>query len=377
MNKLFKLLGITAMVMAVLFFMVKVRGDEHLYKALWACYLHGNSSATIDDAKFFDTHTVEAAKEKQDWPTGAAYNQPVPEKLQKVFDKTGTVAFLVIKNDSIISEHYWDNYSDSSQSNSFSMAKSMTTMLAQIAIQKNILTGWHQRVNSILPRVKGPHAAELELWHLSTMSSGLDWEESYQNPWSVTARAYYGTDIQELMYTLPIKDTPGQAFNYQSGSTQLLAMCLMQATGKSLSELASEWLWQPLQTTHDATWHTDTKGNEMAYCCFNSNARDFARLGKMMLHRGNFNGTQVLDSAFVQLATTGALAPHYGYSFWIDETQGTKAFFQWGFCGQYIITVPEHNLVMVRLGTTDMVDPNEQSEYCRVLVKEVLEMTIK
>lgn len=377
MNKLFKLLGITAIVIAVLFFIAKARGDEYLYKALWACYLHGNNSATIDDAKYFDTHVVDAAKEKQDWPTGAAYNQPVPEKPQKVFDKTGTVAFLVIKNDSIISEHYWDNYSDSSLSNSFSMAKSITTMLAQIAVQKHIFTGWHQKVNSILPRVKGPHAAELELWHLSTMSSGLDWDESYQNPWSVTAKAYYGNDIQELMLTLPISDTPGRSFNYQSGSTQLLAMCLIQATGKSLAELASEWLWQLLQTTHDATWHTDTKGSEMAYCCFNSNARDFARFGKMMLHRGNFNGTQILDSAFVRLATTGALAPYYGYSFWLDETQGTKAFFQWGFCGQYIITVPEHNLVIVRLGTTDMVDRDEQSEYCRVLVKGVLEMTKK
>lgn len=209
------------------------------------------------------------------------------------------------------------------------------------------------------------------------MSSGLDWDESYKNPWSVTAKAYYSDDIRELMFTLPISDEPGKSFNYQSGSTQLLGLCLIQTTGKSLSELASEWLWKPLQTTHDAKWHTDEKGTEMAYCCFNTNARDFAHFGKMMLHQGNWNGTQVLDTAFVQMATTPALSPNYGYSFWLDNTQGTKAFFQWGFCGQYIITVPEYNLVIVRLGNTDLVDKENFSEYCRVLVKEVLGMVKK
>lgn len=378
MNKLTKILTGTAIVIAVLFIIIKVRGDEYLLKGLWACYLHGESSATIDDAKYFATHKVEAAKETWEWPVRADYNKlALPEKLQKTFKETGTVAFLVIQNDSILSEHYWDSYSDSSQSNSFSMAKSITTMLAQVAIQKGIFQGWHQKVNSILPQVRGKHVAELELWHLSTMSSGLDWDESYQNPWSVTAKAYYGNDIRSLMFTLPIVDTPGRVFNYQSGSTELLALCLIQATGKSLSELASEWLWKPLQSTHDAKWHTDAKGTEMAYCCFNTNARDFARFGKLMLYQGNWNGTQLLDTSFVQMATVPALSPNYGYSFWLDHSQNTKVFFQWGFCGQYIITVPEYNLVIVRLGNIDLVDKNDISEYCGLMVKEVLGMIKK
>ena len=280
----------------------------------------------------------------------------------------------MIKDDSILTEHYWDGYTDSSLSNSFSMAKSITTMLAEIAIQKVMLKGWHQKVKDILPELKGAHAGELELWHLSTMSSGLQWEEAYKNPFAITAKAYYGDHVNELMLTLPIADEPGKLFNYQSGNTELLGMCVMKVTGKSFSELASEWLWKPLQAQHDAKWHTDPQGTELCYCCFNSDARDFARFGKMMLHQGNWNGTQILDSSFVKLATTPALAPEYGYSFWLDESHGTKVFAQRGILGQYIITIPEYNLVIVRLGRHSLPKLNKAPEDFHIIVEQVLSM---
>ncbi len=197
-------------------------------------------------------------------------------------------------------------------------------MLVQIAIQKGHLTGWNQKVKDLLHWLTGEYSDELELWHLSTMSSGIEWEELYKHPFAVTAKAYYGADIRELMHDIPIADKPGQRFNYQSGSTQLLGIALMDATGKSLSELASEWLWKPIEPAHDAAWHLDDSGTELAFCCFNSNARDFARFGRLMLHKGNWNGRQLLDSAYVEMATNGALAPFYGYGFWILEVAGPK-----------------------------------------------------
>jgi CubicO group peptidase (beta-lactamase class C family) len=210
---------------------------------------------------------------------------------------------------------------------------------------------------------------------LSTMTSGLDWDESYKNPFTVTAKAYYGDHVRELMLSLPIVDEPGTVYNYQSGSTELLGMCLMQASGKSLSELASEWLWKPLQAEHDAKWHTDAQGTELCYCCFNTDARDFARFGKLMLHKGNWNGTQIIDSSFVEMATSPALAPFYGYSFWLNNTQGTKVFYQNGFLGQYIITIPEYNLVIVRLGRHSMLPDNDSDPGdFHVIVHEVLGM---
>ena len=375
MKKLLKVTAGIIIVLALIVASVKLSGNGYLIKGVWASYLHGNNSATISDARFFDTHKIAAGTDAQHWPVHTGYNQtPLSAGLQAVLSKTQSVAFLVVQNDSILTEHYWDSYSDSSLSNSFSMAKSVTTMLVQIAIQKGIIKDWHQKVNSILPELKGPHAGELELWHLSTMSSGLQWDEAYKDPFAVTAKAYYGDDVRKLMLSLPIINEPGKEYNYQSGSTQMLALCLTQATGKSLADLASTWLWKPLQAEHDAQWHTDAQGTELAYCCFNSNARDFARFGKLMLHQGNWNGTQILDSSFVQLATSPALAPFYGYSFWLNESHGTKVFAQRGILGQYVITIPEYKLVIVRLGQHCLPQVNHFPEDFDEIVDGVLGM---
>ena len=377
MKKFLKVISIIVTVFAMLCLVIIATGNTHLFKGVWACYLHGTAGPTIDDARFFDTHLIAAGNEKWQWPVSSNYNkQPLSQTLQSHFKETGTVAFLVIHNDSILSENYWDGYSDSVLSNSFSMAKSVTTMLAEIAIEKGIFQGWHQKVKSFLPELKGDYADELELWHLSTMSSGLRWEENYKSPFTITAVTYYGPDVQAEMRDLPISSEPGKKFIYQSGSPELLAFCLMKATGKTLADLASEWLWKPLGAEHDAKWHTDSKGTELAWCCFNSNARDFARFGKLMLHNGNWNGKQILDSSFTQMATKPALDDAYGYSFWLGSTQGVKAFFQWGLGGQYIITIPEYNTVIVRLGGKDIV-ANHRSEYCKIMVDEVLKMVTK
>lgn len=377
MKKLIRLLAGFSLLIVLLILIAYSTGNGYLMKGLWASYLHGYNSASIGDARFFDTHTIDAPGRYEEWPLHASYNQqPLSAPLTAMLEKTKTVAFLVIKEDSILCEQYWDKYTDSSRSNSFSMAKSITTMLAQVAIQKGFLKAWNQKVKSLLPELTGPYADSLELWHLSTMSSGLDWDEKYKDPFSVTAKAYYGNDVNKLLLQLPIVNQPGKVYNYQSGSTQLLGMCVMKVTGQSLSSLASDWLWKPLQAQHAAQWHTDEKGMELAYCCFNSNARDFARFGKMMLHMGRWNETQILDSAFVSLATSPALVPYYGYSFWLDDSHGTPIFYQRGILGQYIITIPQYHTIIVRLGHERIPpqDGQNHTEDFHVAVDEVLKM---
>ncbi len=375
MKTLVRVLLGTAITVVLLLAVAQFTGNGYLIKAFGASYLRGYNSASIGDAKYFDTREVPAASTSSEWPIHQQYNQDkLSERLTQTLEETESVAFLIVKNDSIIQEYYWDGYSDSSRSNSFSMAKNIVTMLAQIAIQKGFFTSWQQPVKEILPSITGQYANELQLWHLSTMSSGLDWDEHYTSPFTVTAKAYYGNDLENLVLQLPIVDKPGQAFNYQSGSTQLLAMAIMKATGKPLATLASEWLWVPLQAKNDALWHLDHDGGtELAYCCFNSNARDFARFGKLMVHQGNWNGAQILDSSFVSLATKGTLVDYYGYSFWIDPNRGTPVFAQHGILGQYIISIPEKNLVVVRLGHHDMGDaPNQHTNDFNIIVDEVL-----
>lgn len=356
---------------------LKITGNGFLIKGVWVVYMHGETSATIDDARFFDTRTIKAPEQGQAWELSPTYNYTgLTDSLKRTLEVSESVAFLVVQEDKLEHEEYWDGYSSSSQSNSFSMAKSMTTMLVQIAIQKGLLKGWNDKVSDYLSELKGEYKDELELRHLSTMTGGLKWNEHYKNPFDITAKAYYGANVEELLYKeVPIVDKPGLRYEYQSGATQYLALVLKKATGKSLSELTSEWLWKPMGAEHDALWNLDDEGGtELAYCCFNSNIRDFARFGKLLLNQGNWEGTQILDSAFIKMATQAQYADFYGYSFWIDnQSHGTKVFYMRGILGQYIIVVPERDLVIVRLGKHRLAkgEDNHPMDF-HVIVEEVL-----
>ncbi|MBP9152633.1 MAG: serine hydrolase [Flavobacteriales bacterium] len=348
-------------------------GNQFLIKGLWAAYLHGNTSATISDAKFFDTRTVEAGTANP-WKVSAELNKkPLSERLRASLEDTRSVAFLIAQGGEITYEEYWDGYSDSSRSNSFSMAKSITTMLAQCAIQDGYIKSWDAKVIEFLPELKGDFAQELTLRNLSTMTAGLDFNEHYSNPFDITAKLYYGPDVKNLMIEkVPVIEKPG-TYEYQSGATQLLGLAVMTATGKSLAEYASEKLWKPMGATHSVEWHLDSEdGKELAFCCFNSNARDFARFGQMMLQKGNYNGVQILDTAFVDMATVPFVEPYYGHSFWMTDEYGTHIFYQRGILGQYIIVIPEYDMVVVRLGHERLGNDHNHTTDFRVIVEEVL-----
>ena len=190
------------------------------------------------------------------------------------------------------------------------------------------------------------------------MSSGLKWDEAYSSLFSVTTKAYYGYDVATLVGNLPIETQPGINFNYQSCNTQLLGMILIKATGKTISQYAQEKLWQPLQAEHDALWSLDNSdGIEKCFCCFNSTATDFARIGALYLHQGNWHGLQIVDSTFVKesikpahLLYQGKANTIYGLHWWLATVAGKPVYFARGILGQYIFVLPHKNLVAVRLG---------------------------
>lgn len=258
-------------------------------------------------------------------------------------------------------EQYWDGYSDASLSNSFSMAKSIVSMLVGVAIKEGKISSVEQPVGDFLPSFREGAKARIKLKHLLWMSSGLNWDESYSNPFSVTTEAYYGSDLKKVIRRLEAVAAPGQAFDYKSGDTQVLAMVLEAATGKKLSAYAEEKLWKSIGAAHDAEWSIDKPGGiEKAYCCFFSNARDFARLGKLYLHQGVWQGDTLVPPAYVQAslrpsglvkASDKSKVDFYGYQWWLlPQYKGQDVFYARGILGQYIIVVPEKELVIVRLG---------------------------
>jgi len=153
-------------------------------------------------------------------------------------------------------------------------------------------------------------------------------------------------------------DEPGKRHVYKSGDTQLLGLVVEKATGKSLSAYASEKIWQPVGTERAALWSVDrVGGHEKAYCCFNANARDFARIGQVMLDSGRWKGQELISrDYYVQSITpcnipdeAGTTCDYYGYQWWIVPGQ-TDIFYARGILGQYIIVIPSRRMVIVRLG---------------------------
>jgi len=342
------LVGVLLVTTAVLWF----SGKLYYIKALVYNYVN------IDDLNLFHVRTVEAGK-PQPWNIASDYNKKeLTPELRKALEQYRTVAFLVVQNDSIRYEEYWDNYDASSLSNSFSMAKSIISILIGIAHDEGKIKSLDQTACEYLPDFCSPENKVVTIRQLLMMSSGLNYDEGYSSLTSPVTRSYYDTDLRKQMMELRVVTKPGVSFNYMSANTQLLGFILEKATGKSISEYASEKLWQPIGAEHDAKWSLDHKdGTEKAYCCFYSNARDFARIGKLFLNKGMWNGKQVISEAYVNAAISPAPisdgdSPNtiYGYQWWLTDYMGTPVFYARGILGQYIFVLPSKQLTFVRLG---------------------------
>lgn len=329
-----------------------VSGKTYLFKAVY------HNFADIDDYEVFVNNTITTG-EHQPWPLSASYNNIVmPSDLHQLLEKIQTVAVVAIKNDSLLYEEYWDGYTDSSWSGSFSVAKSITSLLMGAALKDSSIASLQEPVGKYLPEFSQGEKAKVKIIDLLTMSSGTDFNEAYADPLSITTELYYGSDAYKTATGVKMSDQPGALHRYKSGDTQLLGLLIEKATRKSLSAYAAEKLWHPIGAEHPALWSTDhTGGHIKAYCCFNSNARDFARLGQLMLDSGRWKGQEIISPDYYAKSIEPCMIPddsgkpcdYYGYQWWIYPGP-EKIFYARGILGQYIIVIPSKDLVLVRLG---------------------------
>ena len=317
----------------------------------------------IDDYKIFNNRVVKASSTPIPWAKATNYNsKELSSTLRDTLEHYESIAYLIIQNDSVLFEKYWEGYGTDSYSNSFSAAKSIVSLLIGAAIDEGKIKSVDEPAYKYLPHLNEGKSRELTIRNLLTMSSGSNWDESYTSPMSMTTQAYYGNDLQALAEEMHVVDEPGKYFSYKSGDTQLLSLIVKNATGKALGDYATEKLWEPMGAEHDALWCLDKKdGLEKAYCCFNSNARDFARFGKLILNHGKFNGKQVISEEYITKATTpardlldddGKPLDFYGYQWWLVKLNGKYIPYMRGILGQYIFAIPEKNAIIVRLGHT-------------------------
>ncbi|MEL0226527.1 MAG: serine hydrolase [Flavobacteriaceae bacterium] len=315
----------------------------------------GRDPAFLEDYQYFDNALVKASNSPQEWPKHTLYNRiPLSNKINQVHQTYESVAFLVIYKDSVLHESYYQDYSDTSKSNSFSVAKSFVSAMLGKAIEQGHIKSLDQEVGDFYPEFSEGLAADLTVGDLSSMATGLDWNEKYDLSINGMMEAYITPNLDKLMLNRKIITPPGKSFVYYSGATQLLGMVIKKAVGQSLSSYFSENFWQPMGAVEDALWQLDSKENgmEKAYCCFATNAKDFARMGKLYKDHGKWNGEQLLDSAFIAKSTRPRFkdSPEYGYGWWLTQYKEEKGYAMRGHLGQYIIVFPESDLIIVRLG---------------------------
>lgn len=281
----------------------------------------------------------------------------VSTDFKTFIEKSPTVAFLIIRNDSLIYEKYQDDYDTSSVVASFSVAKSYVSALIGIAIGEGKIKSEDDPIVNYLPELKDKYNwNNVTIRHVLHMASGVKFSEGYNSPFSGAASFYYGRTLRKSLANLKTEKGPMEEFDYKSVNTEILGLILERATGKSITEYLDEKIWRPLQMEYDASWSIDKKNNglEKAFCCINARARDFAKFGRLYLNGGNWNGQSIVPNDWVKKSLEpnqekGA-AEYYNRQWWIGPAQ--KDFAAIGHLGQYIYVLPLKNLIIVRLGTS-------------------------
>ena len=314
-----------------------------------------NTKASIDDYKFFDNVEIKKSSSPFEWPKHSFYNQIGSSKtLDSVHKKNETVAFLIIKNDSIIKEDYFLGYDENSMTNSFSMSKSIISFLFLKSVEQGTIPSLNSKLSDYFPAFNESNGGNVTLSDLSTMSSGLVWEENYKDLMGITAQAYVTKDLNKLMMGSKFSGMSGDKFKYLSGNTQLLAMAIEKANNLTIPELTYKWLWNPMGAKNNALWMIDSKEKNMtkAYCCLSSNAKDFAKVGLVYKNFGKINEQKLIDSSFISMSIKPRFNsnPIYGYGIWIGKQSNVDFFSLRGHQGQYVIVIPKEDVIIVRLG---------------------------
>ncbi|WP_258103762.1 serine hydrolase [Marinoscillum sp. MHG1-6] len=267
------------------------------------------------------------------------------------------LAFVVIKNDSILFERYADGYSDQSIVTTFSVSKTIISMLIGIALEEGSINSIHDPIVNYLPSLSDHGFQKITIEHLLKHTSGIRFKERYINPFNNdVARYYYGKDVYKAIEKLKLETEPGQSFHYHSANTQLLGLILIRATGMSIADYMESRIWSKIGTELDASWSTYEKQPvEKAFCCFNSSTIDLARFGRLMLNRGNWNGEQIIPADWIDKTHERSMEEGGIWGYQYHVILGLKEygdFMAQGLYDQYIYMMPKKDIVIVAVNST-------------------------
>ena len=275
--------------------------------------------------------------------------------IDAYFESQRHSALVIIHDGKIRYERYGLGFSETGRWTSFSVAKSFTSTLIGAAIVDGHIDSLNDPVSKYISGLQGSAYDDVTIEQLLTMTSGVRWNEDYEDPESDVAKfndhiAEDGVpNVVSYLSKLPRAHEPGEIWNYSTGETNLIGILVSEATGKTLAEYLSEKIWKPFGMQQPATWLLNEDGSEISGCCIQASARDFARYGLFMLEGGKIDGKRIVPKNWVKRATRNQVTSEvarrdgYGYQWWTNEDGMYEA---GGIFGQGIFIDPKRNLII-------------------------------
>jgi CubicO group peptidase (beta-lactamase class C family) len=298
-------------------------------------------------------------------------------RLSDLLAQTDTQAYIVIHDDTVVVEEYLNGAHRDTLFTSFSMAKSFTSALIGIAVNEGLIKSIDDPVIRYVPELKGRGFDALTIRNMLRMDTGIAFQRDVGFPLldpfvSDDTKQYYTDNLRQLLFNVQRSDQSiGADFHYNDYYALLEGLILQRATGETVAQFTQDKLWQPMGMEYPASWSLDSTadGFEKTNSALNARAIDFARLGLLFLHQGNWNGRQIISSGWVTASTTldpNDLRPfkdipawrqaggYYKYDWWgLNNPGGTFDYLAWGKQGQILYVSPSTNTVVVRLGGGD------------------------
>ena len=289
--------------------------------------------------------------------------------LDEYLERRRITGLLILKNGQIVAEHYRYDRKPEARFLSFSMAKSVTSVLIGAALERGIIKSLDDTAGLYAPDLAGSPYGQTPIRHLLRMSSGLTFTERYDGRDDVSKLSYsFATGnpaVVSLLRSFSDRHSAsGTKFVYASAETDVLGRVLTGATGRSMADLTTDWLWKPMGAESDAFWCHGRDRQAGAYFCFNATLRDWGRLGMLLANDGQAGGRAVISADYLREATEigrqpSAFAPYkatpffgYGYQFWLHPLKERSFAFQ-GVYGQTLFVQPASGIVMVQTAVYD------------------------
>jgi CubicO group peptidase (beta-lactamase class C family) len=336
-------------------------------------YVWGDSD--IFDYEKFPSRPVQNAAPTFHFAEASPEEAFVPQAgFEDLLAASGTTAFLVLRDDTLLYEGYFSGFQRDSWFTSFSVAKSFDSALIGLAIADGLIGSVNDAIVSYIPELKGRGLDDLTIRNLLKMDCGVRYRDSdlldFLAMQSDDSKTYYMPDLRRLALTIvPTREPLGSFFRYNNYYPILEGMILERVTSMTVTEYLQERLWRPLGIEYPATWSINQEGDglEKMESGLNARAVDFAKLGRLYLNLGQWEGKQILPAAWVLESTApepGDVRPqtgadryaepdgYYQYHWWGTKREnGLYDYAAAGHLGQYIFVRPDQNLIIVRPGT--------------------------